>query len=312
MSAKSTIDFVNPYEQIAQQHKAGLDYVVQCVGTSSSSSSGNCCDEGPSVQQLISCTVAYLKGVYSIDDQFMEVALRTALTNTVNGYLDGVALLAISELGIQSVPVGSIGGQFDRLEQGSRAASSINGNQASNQLALAIGKANYEYWRGQVRGGVGPKYWSAYMDGNQAIDTASIPYWVEAAMAGSSFGFRQLKAGDSIAAASHTLSALGGSIVVGAGKVMFGWIPNEIHIREAVQAISMQSGCTDCLKDSNRVTMGNNKLPGIGLPIGELQTSTTYTQPSIGRSGTDWRTYHGSRYLCTTLDYGASFGPNCD
>jgi hypothetical protein len=95
---------------------------------------------------------------------------------------------------------------------------------ASNQLSLTLAKADFEYWNTVVNASpLGD--WEPYLNGNVAIDTASIPYWIEASVIGSASGYNQIKGTDGNVALTHALTALGGSIVVSAGKVIFGWVP---------------------------------------------------------------------------------------
>lgn len=220
MANKSTIEFINPYTSLAQKHKDGLDFVINAITTASPPYTDL------SAEELLEIVVDYLQDAYDIaDTEVMWLdAITTALANTVNTYLDGSAASTANALGLFSVPVGSLGNQIERLEERTSAAKAINGPMAADQLSLTLAKADFEYWNVVVNASpLGD--WEPYLNGNVAIDTASIPYWIEAAVIGSSSGYNQIKGTDGNVALTHSLTALGGSIVVSAGKVIFGWVP---------------------------------------------------------------------------------------
>jgi hypothetical protein len=79
-----------------------------------------------------------------------------------------------------------------------------------------------------------------------AIATTTLPYWVGAAMRGSAVGFNQLKASDTPGTMNHLLSALGGSIVLAAGRVLYGWISKipSVSLPNPPQSISGSPGGT--------------------------------------------------------------------
>lgn len=219
MTNKSTIEFINPYASLAQKHKDGLDFVINAITTASPPYADL------SAEELLEIVVDYLQQAYDIDDtEVMWLdGLTTALANTVNTYLDGSAASTANALGLFSTPVGSLGNHIERLEERTSAAKAINGPMAAGQLSLTLAKADFEYWNTVVNASpLGD--WEPYLNGNVAIDTASIPYWIEASVIGSASGYNQVKGTDGSVALTHALTALGGSIIVSAGKVIFGWV----------------------------------------------------------------------------------------
>lgn len=227
MSNKTT-DYINPYKPVATLYKNGLDYIITCMTTSSSSSSCDCDCSDVTVDKLIQCVCSYLfliRDIDPLDPSNLEavINIRVAVTNAVNGYLDKGNMALGNLSGLESVPVKNIGAYFDRLDQSIGDSQIIRSEKNNQQLVLSIGRASYEYWRSQIGGAV-VSPWKIYFDGNTAIDTASIPYWVSAAMFGSQYNFWQDNASDSEAVASTFYGSLGGALVVGAGKVIFGWV----------------------------------------------------------------------------------------
>jgi hypothetical protein len=76
--------------------------------------------------------------------------------------------------------------------------------------------------------------------------TTTLPYWEGAAMRWSAVGFNQMMACDTPGTMNHLLSALGGSIALAAGRVLYGWIPKipSVSLPNPPQSISGSPGGT--------------------------------------------------------------------
>lgn len=212
----STLDFVSPYGAIAQRHKDGLDAILVSIGAG-----------GPTtvtVDDLINAVYAYLVSVYTSigTNPQGEESVRATIANAINGYIqNGGASPYLRQL--QSVPVTTLITKFDRMADAMVAAPVLKGNASRAQMVLAIGQADAEYWGTQIAAAVNP--WASYMFTNAAVNYSSVPYWTDAAMFGAHFDYYQLDATDSNASTAVIISALAGSLVVSAGKVVFGWVP---------------------------------------------------------------------------------------
>ena len=212
----STIDFVSPYGAIAQRHKDGLDAILVSIGAG-----------GPgtvTVDDLMDAVYAYLVSVYTTigTNPQGEESVRATIANAINGYIqNGGASPYLRQL--QSIPVTTLISKFDRMADAMVAAPVLKGNAARAQMVLAIGQADAEYWGTQIAAAVNP--WVSYMFSNAAINYSSVPYWTDAAMFGAHFDYYQVDATDSNASTAVIISALAGSLVVSAGKVVFGWVP---------------------------------------------------------------------------------------
>ena len=240
--ATSQIDYINPYAGIAQQHKDGLDYVINCIGGVSSSAGAG----GPTAEQLVNCVYAYVSSVYTeVVGTLAEQNLKGIIANAINGYIDGGGSSPYLS-GLRSVPVTDLGKYFERKDESVGASARLKGSRSRNQMVLAIGRANAEYWSAEI-GKAGS--WSAYLTGNDAIDVANIPYSVDAAMFGAAFDYGQVNANDSEAVSSTVITALAGSIVVGAGKVIFGWVAKIPTKRPVFQAGNPSGGSIPVLPE---------------------------------------------------------------
>jgi hypothetical protein len=186
----------------------------------------------PPVEQLLSYVVDYLKTEYSISDLLTEQAITAALGNTINAYLTGTSAGAIGWVGLDSVPPTSLDSYLTRLEQKLIKTKSISDPISNRMLAIAIGRNDLAYWETQLANPSSD--WTPFFNGNIAIDTSTLPYWVGAAMRGSAVGFNQMMACDTPGTMNHLLSALGGSIVLAAGRVLYGWEPKKVPFRRPV------------------------------------------------------------------------------
>jgi|GEM_PF-4898828 len=212
----SRIDYVNPYSKLAQQYQDGLDAIITDIGTG-----------GPgtvTVDQLIESVMHYVQALFDIDHTADgDAGVRALVANAINGYLDNGGSSPFLKV-LQAIPPVALGNQFDRLFDASRAARVLRGNAGRQQLTIALGQADAQYWAAQI---ATTGSWVAYMSGNEAIDTASVPYWTDAAMFGAQFDYYQVNGTDSKAVSMVYASAIAGALAVSAGKMVFGWVPNK-------------------------------------------------------------------------------------
>lgn len=212
----SKIDYVNPYSKLAQQYQDGLDAIITDIGTG-----------GPgtvTVDQLVESVMQYVQVLFDIDHTAEgDAGVRALVANAINGYLDNGGSSPFLKV-LQAVPPVALGNQFDRLFDASRAARVLRGNAGRQQLTIALGQADAQYWAAQI---ATTGSWVAYMSGNEAIDTASVPYWTDAAMFGAQFDYYQVNGTDSKAVSMVYASAIAGALAVSAGKMVFGWVPKK-------------------------------------------------------------------------------------
>lgn len=216
----STIDHVKSYAAVAQRHKDGLDAIITSIGTG-----------GPgtvTIDDLMNAVYDYLESVYTDigADPQGEESIRALIANAINGYLNNGSSSPYLK-NLQRVPPLDLSNQFDRLFDATRAIRQLKSNTSRQQITLAIGEANVEYWLNQMSTSGD---WTNYMTGDGAINVAAMPYWTDAAMFGTQFDYYQNNATDSQAVGSVIISSLAGSLVVGAGKVVFGWAPKPVKI----------------------------------------------------------------------------------
>ena len=293
----SKIDYLNPYATLAQQHKDGLDAIITSIGTG-----------GPgtvTLDDLVDAVYSYLSSVYTqLASTEGENTTRTTIINAINGYLDNGG--SSPYLGIlQRVPAASLGNLFDRMFDSSSAARHLKGNAGRQQMVIAIGQADAEYWGNQIAT-VGS--WVAYMSSNTAIDMASMPFWVDAAMFGAQFDYYQVNATDSMSTSLVYISALTGSLAVAAGKVVFGWVPKNVGASNGPVMVSEDCDCNGGAK------ILSGEMAQIGRPVGGVgKANTKWHQPGTSNGGTDHRFYTSRGWCRTYSGIGAPDpeGPGC-
>lgn len=84
---------VNPFSMLGTQHRAGLDSVIQCLSSSSSSSaSGGKVAPTVTIDQLVQCTVDYIKTVYGTSlNSISDLELSIIIQDAINGYVNARA-----------------------------------------------------------------------------------------------------------------------------------------------------------------------------------------------------------------------------
>jgi hypothetical protein len=214
----SMIEKVNPYNKLVDQYVNGLDAIITSIGTGG--------PETVTVDDLTDAVYNYVASVYTdiISSPTGIATVHAMIANAINGYLDhGGSSSNLQQL--LSVPTTNLENLFGRLANASGSAIRLKGNVGRHQMVLAMGEASVFYWRNQIDTAGS---WAAYMSGNVAIDYASMPYWADAAMFGAQFDYNQVNGTDGAAASMIFPATLIGSLAVGAGKVVFGWVPKNV------------------------------------------------------------------------------------
>lgn len=280
----SKIDYINPYSKLAQQYQAGLDAIITDIGTG-----------GPgtvTINQLTEAVYDYIVSVFTDlgSSPEGEASVKAMVANAINGYLDNGGSSPFLSV-LQAVPPVALGNQFDRLFDASRAARVLRGNAGRQQMTIALGQADAQYWGTQI---ATTGSWVAYMSGNEAIDTASVPYWTDAAMFGAQFDYYQVNGTDARATSMVFASALTGALAVSAGKMVFGWVPKVGAMATGIVTVSEDCGC-----DTSNAKMMSNGMSQIGKPVhNSSAVRPTTWQREDGAGGNDTRYYVQGKRNC--------------
>jgi len=246
-------NIINPFSRLGTQHKAGLDYVIKIITTSSSSSSsGSGTKTDVSVDQIVDATIAYINTVYGgkgtaanptptalspVSDLELSIIIQDAMNGYINAKAGGGLNYAsrqeffIFQLleGIQQTPSYGIKKYIEAIE--GNIVSSGMSSQEQNQLmmATAIGKADFDYWLAMDDAPVTtPSPWKPFVQAMPFNSPTLISYLVAASMESTLFAEKHRSNSTVLEVAStngaNAISALAASIGVVAGVIMEQWI----------------------------------------------------------------------------------------
>ncbi|MCX6352561.1 MAG: hypothetical protein NTX03_12000 [Bacteroidetes bacterium] len=226
---------INIYTSIGTQWATGMGNVALGVPP----------PPATTIQDLINQVYAdvqplYLPGTTTLTD----IELKSVISNSINGYVNselytGNALTETLLRGILQIPVASLLDFIGDVEDNITKSGLSLEQQKPLFIATAIGKAAVTYWFQEVNNNVAP--WANFFNditnpapGNPAYNRMNIQTWVACAMEGALLGYQSGRSlldespNTTISSAQvglDIISALAGAITVGAGKVMFRWIP---------------------------------------------------------------------------------------
>ncbi|MBW6483317.1 MAG: hypothetical protein K0B10_09665 [Vicingaceae bacterium] len=225
----------NPYTNIGNQFKEGLDYVIANIGS-------------PAVYENLEKVMRdYFKTIFDFETNppyytpIIDNLVLSILPNTANSYQNSnlrndsfynqeqIAIINSIYDAIKVNDIEGIEAVLDDANQEIAQSGLSNVDQTPLFVAVEIGKISYLYWKSAVYEG---SSWSEYLSDQVPVNVANIPFWVIASMEGALIGFAQVQqldmgvanyqnfAGRSIATMSAMLAAVG----LSSGKMFFKWI----------------------------------------------------------------------------------------
>jgi hypothetical protein len=229
----------NPYDDFGLLFTNGLDYLIANLPAT------------PTMEDVRDKIYAYFETIPDSPDglgQTLAVSL-----NSSNEYINGQivknlnlrrgdwAIVAAILRGIKQNSVISLDTDYWDAAQELLVQSEINTlSKSAIYVSLAMARAATTYWK-TVATTSGS--WSTYVNTNEAINYATVPYWVEAAFTGSISGYAQTLTLNVTEPTVLTTqlnrlapwSALVGALAVNTGLVIYKWPkrPNPIYISKA-------------------------------------------------------------------------------
>ena len=222
------IETYNPYKASNTIFTDGLDYIIANLPGS------------PTFDDLLTTITAYFNSLPDPPGAEIIGLMPSMMANTVNDYVNskiaenlnfGGNEWAIVDSVLSGIKGGSIESMEDFLEAAlQQVAEATISTPTKTTLYGAAGfaKASFSYWGSVVKT---PGSWATYINTNEAINWANIPFWVEATYVGTFSGFAQVQAPNIPDANLFNVQGRmgGGTIAIStalaltAGKVIFKW-----------------------------------------------------------------------------------------
>jgi hypothetical protein len=224
---------LNPFPQIGTQLTSGLTAIA-------STSTGI-----TTVDDLVTAIYNYIQPIYypgTTVPKALEIELKASVYNIINAYNNNPETaslyygpkqsyfidLMLGERTTNLTPLNAIDNWLADIEDNITKDSMGIASQSPLLLATETGRSVYAYWKGEVDSGASP--WGPYFGSTMADrNYANIPFWTASCMEGTLIG-AQATAQGMIAPTTEIVStniicALIGGLAIGAGKVIFKWVP---------------------------------------------------------------------------------------
>lgn len=221
----------NPYPMIGAQLTEGLNSI-----------SGNL-KPTSTVEDFVNEIYKYIQPIYypntgTVPKQ-LEIELKSVIYNIINAYINNT----IDELGFnnqqinfidmmigedttESTPVNALNSWFKDIENNITEAKLNIEHQTPLLLAINCGISVNDYWNLRIQK---PEKWDQFFQKPEALNYLNLPFWasacMEGALIGSNTSCKGLIAPTTDIISVDIISALIGALTIGAGKVIFKWLP---------------------------------------------------------------------------------------
>lgn len=227
----------NPYPLISTQLKDGLNAIATAFAGG-----------GSTVDDLVTAIYDFIQPLYypvsggGAAPTYLQVEIKSVAYNIINSYNNtefGKSLtynpqqmsIARQMIGLscdKTTPINALDHWFTVIEENiSRAGLSID-QQSSLLLGIEFSKSAYAYWIREVDNAM--SVWSAFFQSTGDRNYPNIPFWTDACTEGALLGANASKKGliapTTDIVSVNIVSALIGALAIGAGKVIFKWVPN--------------------------------------------------------------------------------------
>ncbi|MDZ4665881.1 MAG: hypothetical protein SGJ15_13460 [Bacteroidota bacterium] len=221
----------NPYPLIGTQLTSGLDAIVTAAPTT--------------VDDLVDEIFTYVSGIYysgggGLVPIATEIEIKSVAYNIINAYNNNPQTASLGFTRQQSIiidmllgckticktPVNALNVWFEDIQDNITKADLNIDSQTPLLLAAVSGTSVYSYWITKVGT---PGGWSAYFETDAYKNYINVPIWttacIEGALIGSHASPKGLISPTTNITSVTIISALIGALAIGAGKVIFGWVP---------------------------------------------------------------------------------------
>lgn len=250
-----TTTIVNPYEGIGGEFTSGLDAVATALAPLYPTQI---------ISDLVNADYTYMLAAYygGVTDPFLFRELKSILPFSINAYVNSPYGGAFTQYnagqqqiiyqmleGLKTVPIESIYNYLENIENNIPKSGFGFREQSPLFLAVAIGKASYNYWLGKIST---PGNWASFFNATASTNRTMLAEWVAAGIEGSLLGGGQASTYGLIDPPRITgidlVTSLSSAIGIAAGKVIFKWIPEiEVgrnqYVKDVFQPINSFKKC---------------------------------------------------------------------
>jgi hypothetical protein len=254
----------NPYPLIGTQIADGMDAIAADLTTEST------------VDDLAQAIYDYIQPIYyPTASTQIEIEVKSVVYNIVNAYNNKAIqytlpydeqqmkfiIMMLGKTTINTTPINAIDIWLSDIEDNISKSGLALEQQTPLLLAIESGKTIYDYWITKVST---PGEWSKFFQEPTNVNYIYIPYWLSACMNGALIGAdasqKGLIAPTTDIVSVNIVSALIGALSIGAGKVIFKWVPEIQPVDLTLDNNGMLSGGFSEAIDINDVGSGANQL----------------------------------------------------
>ena len=222
----------NPFPLLATQLTSGMDSLAATLSPTST------------VDDLVNAVYAYISSVYYSSTTGVpiqiEIEIKSAAYSIINAYNNNPQSASLMYgpkqsyfidllLGLKTsttTPINSINSWLLDIEDNITKDNLPISSQNSLLLATVQGKSIYAYWNTKV---ITPGTWAPFFQTPAPLNYANIPNWLVACMEGALIGAQATSNGliapTTDIVSVNIITALIGGLTIGAGKVIFKWVP---------------------------------------------------------------------------------------
>ncbi|HXB40336.1 MAG TPA: hypothetical protein VNZ49_07315 [Bacteroidia bacterium] len=240
----------NPYPQIGTELIAGMDSIASALTPAST------------VDDLVNAIYSYIQPIYyplpTVPKQ-IEIEIKSVAYHIINAY-NNKALWTSMKFSSQQMnficmmlggitdyktPINAINSWLlDNEDNITKANLSID-DQVPLLLGIQEGKSIYKYW---ITKTAAPGTWAPFFETAESHNYANVPHWLVACMEGGLIGSNTSPNGlisptiDIVSV--DIISSLIGALAIGAGKVIFKWVPRIQPYQIVSAGVNYQGGCS--------------------------------------------------------------------
>lgn len=253
----------NPYPEIGKQLINGMEFIIKNI------------EKTDNVDNLVDIVSKYVSSLYYPKNENTEklIEIKSVAYNVINTYLNSTFESSVSYNSNQnlfislmlrclnSIPVYGVGSYLKDVEESIVSSGISIVEQTPLLIASMNGRSINSYWENTISSTSKGK-WNNFINSNPAINNASIPFWTEACIQGSLIGanasHRGLISTTIEIVTVEIVSALIGALSIGAGVVLFSWIP-KVNLSFG--------GCSDDFEGMRRENTGAGSYTESGISV---------------------------------------------